>query len=343
MNHVFVSFGIIVLNGAPFLPYNLRSLYKFAHQIIVVEGACTTAAAVATPDGHSCDDTIAALKKFQENEDPEHKVLVITAEDEGQPNGFWEEKDQMSQAYARRSTGNYLWQVDVDEFYTEDSLQKVIQLLEVERPDAVSFPMLTFWGGLGYIVDSFYLIRDNAREYHRLFAWGPGYTYATHRPPTVLDPRGVDVRRKRWIPARELERKGIFLFHYSLLFPGQVFNKISYYKGRVSYAIGSWEEAVYRRLEKPFRAHNVYQHIGWLERYGGEHPRPVMAMMDDIANGTLGVELRDCKDIELLLSRRAYVCAAKSLKVAARIMAHQPFYFLYKAYASLRHRLILRK
>ncbi len=33
-----VTFGIIVLNGEPFTRYCLRSLYPFAHEIIVVEG-----------------------------------------------------------------------------------------------------------------------------------------------------------------------------------------------------------------------------------------------------------------------------------------------------------------
>ena len=34
-----VTFGTIVLNGEPFTRHNLRALYPFAHQIIVVEGA----------------------------------------------------------------------------------------------------------------------------------------------------------------------------------------------------------------------------------------------------------------------------------------------------------------
>ena len=48
-----VSFGMIVLNGMPFVPYNLLALYPFAHQIIVVEGAAPGAAGIATPAGHS--------------------------------------------------------------------------------------------------------------------------------------------------------------------------------------------------------------------------------------------------------------------------------------------------
>ena len=36
-----ITFGMIVLNGEPFVRYNLRALYPFAHQIIVVEGVCS--------------------------------------------------------------------------------------------------------------------------------------------------------------------------------------------------------------------------------------------------------------------------------------------------------------
>ena len=43
-----ITFGMIVLNGEPFIKYNLRALYPYAHQIIVVEGACPSSASVAT-------------------------------------------------------------------------------------------------------------------------------------------------------------------------------------------------------------------------------------------------------------------------------------------------------
>ena len=66
-----ITFGMIVLNGEPFLRYNLRALYPFAHQIIVVEGAAPGAAAIATPDGHSRDGTLHTLRLFREKEDPE--------------------------------------------------------------------------------------------------------------------------------------------------------------------------------------------------------------------------------------------------------------------------------
>ena len=91
-----ITFGIIVLNGEPFTRYNLQSLYPFAHQIIVVEGACTSAAAVASRDGHSTDGTCEVLQNIKKENDPEGKISIVYAEDEGHPNGFWPgEKHEM--------------------------------------------------------------------------------------------------------------------------------------------------------------------------------------------------------------------------------------------------------
>jgi hypothetical protein len=152
-----ITFGMIVLNGEPFIRYNLRTLYPFAHQIIVVEGACSGAKGIATADGHSMDTTQDTLKRFKNEEDHDDKLFIVTAEDEGYPDGFWSEKDEMSQAYAKRATGNYLWQIDVDEFYLERDMEKVVKLLRTGA-DMVSFYNLSFWGSPNYIVDGFWLI-----------------------------------------------------------------------------------------------------------------------------------------------------------------------------------------
>lgn len=135
-----VTFGIIVLNGLPFLEYILRALYPFAYEIIVVEGACVAAARLATADGHSVDDTLEVLRRFKTENDPENKIVVVTTEDEGKANGFWSEKDEMSQAYARRGTGDWLWQVDSDEFYLEKDMGTVSSMLEKDpNIAAISF------------------------------------------------------------------------------------------------------------------------------------------------------------------------------------------------------------
>lgn len=306
-----ITFGIIVLNGEPFTRYNLRALYPFAHEIIVVEGASPGAAPVATPDGHSTDGTLETLQLFKEREDPSDKVRVVTAEDEGHPDGFWPgEKHEQSQAYARRATGDYLWQVDIDEFYKPGDMSAVLQMLEND-PDitAVSFKTITFWGGFDYIVDGWYL-RRGAEIFHRLFRWNTEYQYVTHRPPTVHDAQGCDLRSLKWIDGYLLAESDIYLYHYALLFPKQVTEKCQYYRN-AEWAqrekAEEWAENVFRDLRSPYQVHNVYDYPSWLERYESEHPPQIQALRRDLISGQVSnVEMRCNEDMDKLLESRRY-------------------------------------
>jgi FkbM family methyltransferase len=328
-----ITFGVIVLNGEPFTAYTLRSLYPFAHEIIVVEGAAPGAKNIATADGHSRDGTLAELRRFKAEEDPDGKLTIVTAEDEGYPDGWWPgEKDEQSRAYAKRATGNYLWQVDIDEFYRAEEMARVIDMLRADPTiAAVTFQQITFWGGLGYRADGWYL-RRGATYYHRLFRWGPGYTYATHRPPTVLDETGNDLRKGHWISGQDLARQGIFLYHYSLLLPKQVIEKCDYY-GNAAWSkrpgAVAWAQDAYLRLGRPYRVHNVYDFPSWLERYAGPHPEQIERLMSDLANGQPG-ELRDTADVERLLNAWWYGIgrgALQTVDVAERRILRPGFRF----------------
>lgn len=321
-----VTFGMIVLNGEPFVRYNLRALYPFAYQIIVVEGAAPGAAGIATPDGHSTDATLTMIHCFQAEEDPALKVVLVTAEDEGHPDGFWPgEKDEQSQAYAKRAIGNYLWQVDSDEFYLPEDMSRVIKLLQ-EDPSitSVTFPMITFWGGFTYVTDGWYL-RRGARFYHRLFRWEPGYRYVTHRPPTVYDEKGRDLRSLHWLTGEEMERRHIVMRHYSLLFPKQVIEKCNYY-GAAGWAQRSraaeWARTTFLQLEQPYRVHNVYDYPSWLEHFDGAHPPQIEALRRDIARGAVDVEVRRHDDIERLLRSPCYVVGRFLLRTWDRAARH---------------------
>ncbi len=309
-----ITFGVIVLNGEPFTRYCLRALYPFAHQIIVVEGAASRAVGIATPDGHSRDDTLAVIRAMQGDEDPERKIELVTAEDEGHPDGFWPgEKHEMSQAYARRARGDWLWQVDVDEFYQPADMERVVARLAAE-PDlpGLVFDTVTFWGGFDYVTDSVYL-RSGARYYRRLFRWRPGYRYTTHRPPTVADERGTVLS-----PVRD----STVMHHYSLLLPKQVEEKCGYYtQAPWAHRAGAsrWAERTFGRLEHPFRVHNVYQHRGWLERFSAAHPPAIEDLRDALAGGAFdGIELRRTDDIERLLASPIYRSGRATLKLADR-------------------------
>jgi hypothetical protein len=306
-----ITFGIIVLDGEPFTRHTLRSIYPFAHEIIVVEGAAPGGRNIATPDGHSRDGTLGTLRRFAADEDPDRKVTIVTAEDEGHPDGFWPgEKDEQSRAYARRATGNYLWQVDIDEFYRAEDMDRVLALLaEADPPiDAMTFRQITFWGGLGYLTDGWYL-RRGAADYHRLFRWGPGFEYRTHRPPTVVDETGRDLRTGRWLDAAATVGLGIHLYHYSLLLPKQVIEKCDYYANadwaRRTGAI-EWANEAFLHLRRPFRVHNVFAYPSWLERYPGPHPTEVIAMVDELRAHPDPIALRPTDDIERLLDSRWY-------------------------------------
>jgi len=317
-----VTFGVIVLNGEPFTRYCLRALYPFAQQIIVVEGAAPGAATVAGPDGHSSDGTLDTLQAFKESEDPDHKLLVVTAEDEGHHNGFWPgEKHEQSRAYARRATGDYLWQVDVDEFYRPNDMRSVLEMLGRDpQITAMSFKQITFWGGFDYLADGWYL-RRGSEIFHRLFRWGPGYRYVTHRPPTVHDVAERDLRSLKWIHGDVLARRGVHLYHYSLVFPKQVREKCAYYQHAAWAARGrarDWAEHEFMQLSNPFRVHNVYSHPSWLERFRGRHPDQIEAMRRDIAEGRLRIELRPTDDVEQLLRSPAYKTGRLALKLLER-------------------------
>jgi hypothetical protein len=312
-----ITFGMIVLNGVPFLRYNLRALYPFAHQIIVVEGACPSAQYVATPKGHSRDTTIETIQTIMQEEDPEKKIYLVTAEDEGHTDGFWSEKDEMSEAYAKRATGNYLWQIDVDEFYLQKDMETVIQWLR-EDPSitAISFPMKTFSRGLEYLVDGYLLGRFFV---NRLFAWDTGYRYVNHRPPTVVNENGVCLHSKNAINAFEMKRKRIFMYHYEQLFPKQVEDKCSYYKGAAwlqsLHNLEQWMKNSYFSLKKPFRVHMVYEHISWMEKNYSPHPPQITAMLLDVQNGKYPeINLRNNSDAEKLLKNPFYIMFREILK-----------------------------
>jgi glycosyltransferase involved in cell wall biosynthesis len=218
-----ISFGMIVFNGEPFVVYNLRALYPFAHEIIVVEGACEASSSLATKDGHSTDGTLETLHRFKNEEDKDNKVQVIVRD------RFWKEKDEQSRTYAERATGDYIWQIDVDEFYQPEDMSKIIEMLRKDHSiSGCSIKQITFWGGFDYLTDGFYL-RSGADIYRRIFKWGKGYSFISHRPPTVYDAEKRDLTTANWIEGEQLARNGILLYHYSLLFPKQVREKCEYY------------------------------------------------------------------------------------------------------------------
>lgn len=309
-----ISFGMIVLNGEPFIRYNLRQIYPYAYQIIIVEGAVRAAANIATPDGHSRDNTLQIIRDFIAREDHDDKISLITQD------GFWDEKDQMSQAYANHASGDYLFQVDVDEFYEAGALETLLSYLQ-QHPEVTgaTFRSRTFWGSPNCIVDS-WLLRHRARNFHRLFKWGGNYQYLTHRPPTVINEQGDDVRTLNWLDAEQTYKLGIILYHYSLLLPKQVQEKVDYYHSASWLSdkeMLDWAKENYFALRDPFKVHNVRLTPSWLKSYDGRHPEQATLMWHDIQQAD--ITLRDMSDVDRLLSMRCYAFLCSLLIVLSNI------------------------
>lgn len=315
-----ISFGIIVLNGEPFTRYCLKSIYPFAYEIIVVEGGHEDTKSVCTTDGHSIDGTLETLYKFKKEEDPENKLTIVTRE------GFWPKTDELgrhrtpqSRAYAEKATGDYLWQIDIDEFYKADDMIKIINMLQ-SNPSitAVTFPTLNFWGDIVFRINGWNLMRGK-QYFHRLFKWGEGYRYLTHEPPTILNKNGVDLRKINWVSGRRLERKKIFMYHYSHLFPWQVKQKTMVYKDEKPddcADIIEWAENNYFKITNPFNIERHYWLPSWLEPYSGSHPQEVLNMMNDIKSGIKpNIELRFNKDAETLLKDKKYTRKVSFMKL----------------------------
>ena len=313
-----ISFGIIVLNGEPFTRYCINALYPHAHEILISEGACEGARGVAKPDGHSQDGTLEILREIKRHEDPENKITIVTAEDEGHPNGFWPgEKHEQSRAYAKRATGNYLWQVDIDEFYKDEDISKIKIILERDPEiSAVSFKQLQFWGGFDHMVDSWYL-RRGMQEFHRLFKWGKGYKYVSHRPPTVYDNLGRDTRKIKWIDRKATSKLNIFLYHYSFVFPKQVFEKADYYSNSdwLSIEANDWASSNYMKISKPYRVFIITDYPSWLEKFKGKHPKEIERLINDLQLHILKVEMRDTSDIKKIVMNPFYRFSIFFLKV----------------------------
>jgi len=295
----------------------------------VVEGGHENTRSVTTLVGHSIDGTLEVLREFKEKEDPENKVQIITKE------GFWKKTDELgrhrteqSRAYAERATGDYLWQIDIDEFYRENDIKKIINLL-IDRPNIsqISFNQKSFWGGINYISDGFPLMKNHG-GWHRIFKWNKSYKYTTHEPPTVIDENGIDLRNKQWLKGEELEKMGIYMYHYSLLFPQQVDQKVRLYneeKPESCSGIVQWAENNYFKLSNPFRVHNLYKSPSWLDYFDGEHPVQIYNMMDDIRNNKINTKLRNNEDVERLLKTFSYKLLRPLYKIGGLI---SQYYFI---------------
>ena len=264
---------MIVLNGDDFIEYAIKSVYDFAHEIIIVEGAVEEAMFMVGPDGGSRDKTIEIIESFP---DPDDKIKLIR--------GRWADKTEQSNVYMRLATGDYVWQIDSDEIYKWEDLVELDEILAAnqDRVDMVSITPLNFYHNLWTIGKGG---RWEAKEdpIRRIFKNKPGAHFTTHWPPTLVYGDGSTVVGHLEQDTLA-EQFGIYFYHYSYITRKQVEEKLEYYNRKgyspvVGSDLSTWYDEVRSKwthpgceVEKLHGSHVNRRQPTWTEYFTGEHP-----------------------------------------------------------------------
>ena len=279
-----ITFGMIVLNGDQVLEETLASVYPYAHQILIAEGPVS----YWQQQGYttSADGTNDILNSFP---DPDNKIKIVHSQ--------YTEKDDQCNAYMQflDDETDYIWNLDCDEVFKPEDIETVISLLEKERYTSVGFKSITFYGGFDHYLSGF----EEGAEFIRIRKVYPGSYWQTHRPPTIA--HKID---NPW-PEKHLnfndlaDNYGVRMYHYSYVFPDQVYNKIKYYKeylskencidnyfGRVYLPWITGDEQQRQAIEQ--RYHGVhefkpaYRGECFTKEFTGEHPQVVKNNLDKL-------------------------------------------------------------
>ena len=177
-----IAFGMIVFEGDYVLKQCLEQVYPFASQILIAEGPVSYWQRQGRTT--SLDETNKILTEFP---DPENKIKIV--------HGQFNEKDDQCRAYMQHIDGDidYIWNLDSDEVYTTEDLNKIVSFLSEEKPTSVGLRSCSFYGGFDDYLTGFELKKDN---FLRIFRYTQGSTWLTHRPPTIQYPVSANIIKK---------------------------------------------------------------------------------------------------------------------------------------------------
>lgn len=281
-----IAFGMIIFNGDFVLKQCLESVYPYANQILIAEGPVT----YWQSQGYSIstDDTNSILDNFP---DPENKIKVV--------HGQFSEKDEQCNAYMKylEDNNDYIWNLDCDEIFKQKDIEKIIELLETEKYTSVGFKSCTFYGGFEKKLTGF---EENA-QFLRIYKIYPGSRWLKHRPPVIKHIIDNPLPEKHLDFNTLASVYGIKMYHYSYVFPRQVYEKVNYYKAAVSKegCIDNYFNEVYlpwvlgndedkKRIEDRYQGvHEFKPHVRGecrTEIFKDQHPDIILRDMDSLKN-----------------------------------------------------------
>jgi glycosyltransferase involved in cell wall biosynthesis len=224
-----LAFNVLSTIGEKLFTAQLEHLYNLSDEILITEGATKVTSnhywdgdtSWATHDGHSTDKTIEFIKDYP---DPDRKITLITKE------GFWNGKTEMCNTWAEKATGDYLWQIDSDEFYKEEDIVKIKYILENFHPTAVHFYANHFFGGFNTVINETGRFWGNHIPWMRIFKHSPGKSHwISHEPPNYVC-EGKICNEDILVSRDETLKWDIKMYHYSYVYKSQFEFKTKFYK-----------------------------------------------------------------------------------------------------------------
>lgn len=219
-----VHFFTLVWNGMPFIKHHLSIFEKLPfnwHWHIIEGPACHGQDSGSKyhesrggfiPEDVKDDGTLAYLKELSNHS----KVTVYSRQD-------WKGKVDMANAPLKNINAPcVLWQVDSDELYSVDLLEKAYRIFML-RPDK-NIGILSFFQFVGpnkYVIRLSHYEKSldtwGTHDYPRLWRYEPGLKWVSHAPPamSIKEPKAFKV--------------DVSFYHYSYVYEQQIRFKGSYY------------------------------------------------------------------------------------------------------------------
>lgn len=279
-----IAVGMIVFEGDYVLKECLDQIYPFVDQILISEGPVTFWQKKGKTTSEDLTNEI--LDNYP---DPQNKLKVV--------HGQFSEKDDQSNAYIKflEDDIDYLWMIDSDEVYKTQDIIKLKEFLEEESPTSVGMQSCSFFGGFDNYLTGFELNTDN---FLRVFKYVKNANWLSHRPPTLNYPENII---KKHITSKELfDKTGIQMYHYSYVFPDQVYKKTNYYSTFVrggnipDYFKNVYLQWVNGNKQTRQNLENVYKGVHeWIPQRRGEcytsefllqHPESIQKHMGSLVN-----------------------------------------------------------